>query len=134
MSMIQLIHDYTTMTKAAAAQLRRELGSQDLLQAWQQRQVPQRGSLSDGSAYQFHGIGCSIERADDIDLDFDFGPGGRADGFDAWRLWRFAKQFPGKYPDLQQRNAVEKALQVLVDQGVVRPSDAERDSLLYSCG
>jgi hypothetical protein len=65
MSPIELIYAYTTMTKAAAAQLQRELGVAELLQAWQRRQVPQRGSLSDGSTYQFHGIGCVIERPDD---------------------------------------------------------------------
>lgn len=134
MSMIELIHGYTTMTMAAAAQLRRELGVADLLQAWQQRQVPQRGSLSDGSVYQFHGIGCVLERADDFYLDFEFGPGGRTDGFDAWRLWRFAKQFPTKYPDFQQRDQVEKALQALADEGVLCPSGTERDTLLYLRG
>lgn len=134
MSMAELIRDYTTMTKAAAAQLQRELAVENVFEAWQQRQVQQRGSLSDGSAYQFHGIGCVIERTDDIDLDFDFGAGGRADGFDAWRLWRFAKQFPAKYPDLQQRDQVEIALRALADKGVVCPSGDERDSLLYLRG
>jgi hypothetical protein len=130
-TIIQLIYDYTTMTKAAAVQLQREFGVENLLQAWMHRQVPQRGILSDGSAYQFHGIGCCIERTDGLDVDFDFGPGGRADGFDAWRLWQFAKQFPTQYPDFQQREHVEKALSGLADEGIVSPSGADHDNLLY---
>ncbi|MCX6119259.1 MAG: hypothetical protein NT027_17105 [Proteobacteria bacterium] len=132
--MAELIRDYTKMTTAAAAQLQRELGVENLLEAWLKRRVPQRGSLSDGSAFQFHGIGCVIERTDDIDLDFDFGVRGRADGFDSWRLWRFAKQFPGKYPELQHLDDVEIALRALSEAGIVCPSGDERDSLLYLRG
>jgi hypothetical protein len=133
MSMIELIRDYTSTTATAVAQLRRECGVEDLLQGWHQRRYPQHGKLSDGAEYHFHGIGCCVERPE-VDVDLDFGPGGRADGFDAWRLWRFAKQFPTRYPDLQERDALERALQALVDEGVVVASGVEHDHLLYLRG
>jgi hypothetical protein len=131
MRIMELIREYTTLTMAAAATLQRELGVENLLQAWKQRQVPQHGSLNDGSLYRFHGVGCGIERTDGTDLDFDFGPGGRADGFDAWRLWQFAKQYPTRYRDLQQLDQVKDALKALEEGGIVRPSGAEHDYLLY---
>lgn len=131
MTIIPLIHDYTTMSKAASAQLQRELGVENLFQAWMHREVPQRGVLSDGSEYQFHGIGVCIERTDGLDVDFDFGPGGRADGFDTWRLWLFATQFPTKYPNFQRQDQVEKALNTLIAAGIVKRCRAEGDPLLY---
>jgi len=134
MTIIELIYHYMTMTTAATAQLQRQLGIANLLQSWRQRQVSQRGILSDDSAFQFHGVGCCIERTDGIDIDFDFGPGGRADGFDTWWLWQFARQFPTRYPDFQQQDLVEKAPSVLADKGIVGLLDAERDGLFYLRG
>jgi hypothetical protein len=128
MSLIDLIRDYTLRTEAAVAQLRSELGVDDLLDGWHRNEFPQRGRLRDGSEYQFHGIGCSVEQGE-VDLDFDFGADGRTGGFDAWRLWRFATQFPDRYPNFQQRHVVELAIQSMVSEGAVCTS--EFGSLLY---
>jgi hypothetical protein len=130
MSLIELIQDYITMTTTAASQLRRELGTNDLLQGWHQRQYPQHGRLGDGAEYHFHGIGCCVERGD-VEVDWDFGPDGRADGFDTWRLWRFAKQFPTKYPEFQDRKALSDGLARLTAEGTVCSSEVEHDHLLY---
>lgn len=129
MKSLDLVHDYKSQTALAADQLSKELSVDDLLAAWQERTISQRGVLSDGSEYQFHGLGCTVSRGD-IDIDFDFGPGGRADGFDAWRLWRFAKQFPEKYPDFQQLTSVEQAVHSLRESDFAELG-APGDHLLY---
>lgn len=47
--------------------------------------IPRSGTLPSGREYSFHGIGCRFEK-DGVVTDMDFGPNGRIDGFDAWRL------------------------------------------------
>lgn len=57
-------------------------------------------------SYDFHGIGCCVE-FDKIVVDFDAGPNGRIDGFDAWRLIQFAECFPiyAEFADYHSLNA-----------------------------
>ncbi len=107
----ELADDYLKAVNSAINQLQSELAVKNLLDAWLQRQIPQRGTLEDGASFQFHGIGCAVERTDDIDVDFDFNHDGSAAKIDAWRLWRFAKQFPEKYPTFQRRDTVAAALE-----------------------
>lgn len=59
--------------------------------------------------YRFHGIGLRL-RIGQRRIDFDFGHGGRTDGFDAWRLWLFAKDRPAQFPEFQDRESIEAAL------------------------
>lgn len=133
MNIHDLIAEYIKTASTATAQLRSEFGEENLLAGWHQRRIPQRGVLRDGARYQFHGIGCSVERGKHF-IDFDFGYHGRTDGFDAWRLWRFAEQYPKKYPELQSLSAVQESLECLLSQGVVCRSGVEGDRLLYLCG
>jgi hypothetical protein len=81
--------------------------------------LPRSGELSDGVEYQLHGIGCRVEFPD-YEVDFDFASSVDV-GFDAWRLWIYAEQFPDRYPDYQERAAVEAALADLVAAGAARP-------------
>lgn len=130
MSVFELIRDYVAATTATAAVLRVELGTDQLEGGWQQRKFPRTGTLRDGSEYQFHGIGVSVVR-NDIEVDFDFGPGGRTDGFDAWRLWRFATNRGSQYPEFQDLKAVEAALKSAIDMGAARRSGDAHDYLFY---
>ena len=111
MNITELSAAFLTMANTAIAQLQNELTVGNLLEAWLHRRIPQRGTLTDGSTFQFHGIGCVVERPDDIDIDFDFNESGAVAPVDDWRLWRFAKQFPQSYPDFQHRHQVITALE-----------------------
>ena len=65
-------------------------------------------------------------------MDFDFGPDGRYDGFDGWRLWILAQSLPDEYPQLQRHEVVESVLGELVTDGVVvRPRWAPSPHLCY---
>jgi hypothetical protein len=91
--LLQLINDYQQYVAKACRLLREHLHEEDsILGVWQTRKIPQRGFLDDSRTirYFFHGIGCRVEFGS-IMVDFDFGPDERHDGFDAWRLSRFAK-------------------------------------------
>jgi hypothetical protein len=52
--------------------------------------IPHAGTLPSGRTFSFHGFGCYFQ-CGQVVVDVDFGPDGRIDGFDAWRLSLFAK-------------------------------------------
>ncbi len=56
---------------------------------WVGTGIPPRGELDGGIAYFKHGYGCAVKLPAG-EVDFDFGEHGEIDGFDAWRLTRFA--------------------------------------------
>ncbi|HEY3965747.1 MAG TPA: hypothetical protein VGM05_14410 [Planctomycetaceae bacterium] len=62
-----------------------------LLRAWLRRLVPEKGFLDESRSISFHfrEIGCCVSFGS-VEVDFEFGPGHRHDGFDAARLARFA--------------------------------------------
>lgn len=64
-----------------------------------------------------HGVGCRVEFPDH-EIDFDFANGQEV-GFDAWRLWVYAGQFPERYPEYQKRHAVEVALAECCSDGTI---------------
>ena len=116
--MQNLIRSYQKQVSSVVEALRRELGSNDLLADWHSGAIPQSGTLSGGIHFSFHGVGCTATASDYL-VNFDFGPGGRHDGFDAWRLWQFARSKAKDYPDLQDVDDVRREVQRLASRGVV---------------
>src|SRR5689334_16822660 len=92
----RLIRDYQQAVQMVVSALKMRFGREDLLTAHHQGQIPKEGTVG-AVAFTFHGVGCRGTLGT-IEVDFDFGPDGRTDGFDAWRLWDFARQSPAKYP------------------------------------
>jgi len=68
--------------------------------AWASLDIPYRGKTDDGLQYFKHGFGVAI-KFDGGEIDVDFGDNGEYDGFDGWRLFRFAKasDFQTPYKD-----------------------------------
>ena len=58
--------------------------------AWACNALEQRGFLPGGAKYFKHGYGCAVH-LDNAVVDFDFGDKGQVNGFDVWRLTRFAE-------------------------------------------
>ena len=110
--MEDLIADYLQQVESCLAIFEAKFGRRDLIRAWREGILPPTGELADGVKFHIHGVGCSVEKSD-YDIDFDFATRDEV-GFDAWRLWRFAKQFPTRYPDYQERSAVEAGLDNIV--------------------
>ena len=115
MAMEDLIADYLQKVEHCLALFEAEFGRRDLIRAWREGILPPTGELADGVEYHMHGVGCAVEYSD-YDVDFDFATRDEA-GFDAWRLWMFAKQFPERYPDYQERSAVEAGVDAIVAEG-----------------
>jgi hypothetical protein len=87
---LQLIANYQGSARATVAELQNIARTNDLLSARRRGKLPRTGRLPEpGGRYSFHGVGCRFEVAKRV-IDVDFGPDGRHDGFDAWRLEKFA--------------------------------------------
>lgn len=70
---------------------------------------PQSGTLGSHARFTKHGVGC-IVHIGDTTTDFDFGPGGETDGFDAWRLFRFSEDHGVAIPFQSHREINEHLL------------------------
>ena len=123
MTLTILIADYLQQVEKCLALFETKFGRRDLVRAWREGVVPQTGELAEGIVYQMHGVGCGVEYPD-YDVDFDFATRDEV-GFDAWRLWMFANQFPNRYPEYQDRTAVEAAVDALLAEGTATRVDYE---------
>lgn len=108
--------------------------------AWAGNGVPGRGALASGFTYHKHGFGCAVN-GPAWAVDFDFGDEGQMDGFDAWRLHRFARRRLPEYGFTSEKD-IEAALNEAERSGELRFSgyilfyvtDAGRMSISEAAG
>jgi hypothetical protein len=127
---LELIADYQRAARALVGALRQLAQTDDLLSAWHSGRIAESGRMELLKArYRFHGVGCRFEIGGRI-VDVDFGPDGRHDGFDAWRLVEYANSaFEWQGMDQEQ---IESALNRLKASGAVRaPQWPPSQHLLY---
>jgi hypothetical protein len=92
-----LIIDYRNAVYRAALKLRRGGISMPISNfVWATSRMPAAGTLPSGATYRAHGYGCKVFM-EEGEIDLDFGDKGEINGFDAWRLWRFAEPRTDKY-------------------------------------
>ena len=86
------------------------------LKAWREGTVSRRGKLRHRAGYEFHGVGCRV-LWDGRRVDFDYGPEGRIDGFDLWRLQMYLQDNADRippFPDLEWNYKTALAEDVIV--------------------
>lgn len=116
--LLKLINEYLGSVEQGMKLFDGEIGRRDVLFAWHKGQLAQTGYLPGDVEYELHGVGCFFSFPD-FDVDFDFGPGGRSDGFDLWRLGKYVRQFPDKYPSLLNKGSLEMAFEELGRDGLI---------------
>ena len=129
MRLLNLIKDYRECVDECVELLVNKFGDLYFLQEVNQGRIPRELEILDRT-YCFHGIGCSVE-SPEIEVNFDFGPNGRHDGFDAWRLYSYATATPEKYPELTDKKAIEDGLQKLKNDGLISKSGDRLSSHLF---
>lgn len=67
--------------------------------------LPKSGRLQSGASYCFHGIGCMFERG--FEIEMDFGPEFRVDGFDFYKVNLFASEFGAKCHESEFEHLIE---------------------------
>jgi hypothetical protein len=72
--------------------LQRGLAVGHPLRTWEEGRLPKRGKLPEtfGGTFRFRGHGCVVHQGGQR-VEFDFGPGGRYDGFTAFYLHRHVR-------------------------------------------
>ena len=93
-----MIDDYLADVAIGAALFEKKIDDKHPLEAWRNKDIPQKGDLSEKVKYEFHGIGCLLVFPE-YDVDFDFGPDKRIDGFDLWRLSQYVSSRIKKYTE-----------------------------------
>jgi len=82
---------------------------------WATNGVKGRGLLPDGFTYYKHGYACAVD-GPAWSVDFDFGDAGQIDGFDAWRLFDFARKRLGEY-GFESEEEIKSAVELAATAG-----------------
>lgn len=115
--LLKLIKNYQDEISKFMKRFGSEYERVDLLRAWHEGVIEKEGSLSNGIEYELHGIGYRIYYSN-IEVDFDFGPNNRFDGFDLWRL----KEYLMFRKDIQENfspDDLKNFFNELVNDGVI---------------
>lgn len=116
--LVQVIDSYLSEIESAVKLMKDLLSYDDLLNAWLNRKVAKEGQLTPKLSYKFHGVGCLLI-FDKYDINFDFGPNGRCNGFDEWRLNDYISQKLADYPEYQNPSKLKEDFNELVAAGVI---------------
>ena len=130
-----LVRAYQAVVQEMLADFRACSGLADPAR-WRDAGLPRVGTLPGRPPleYEFHGVGLRLRRWRE-EVDFDFGHGGRSDGFDLWHLRAFAQAAPDAFPEFRDPHELERALLLEVAAGrVVRGTHGHDDGLYYLAG
>ena len=125
-----LISEYLEEVEKATNLLELSFGTKNILGLWRSKQIPQRGKLSDDATYELHGIGCRVYISEKC-IDFDYGPDGRIDGFDSWRLYIYACEVPKKYKKYTNKTTLEREFSEYVEKGKAKKIQGSISNLFF---
>jgi hypothetical protein len=125
-----LITEYLGQVEKATDLLEHAFGTKNILRLWRSNKIPQRGTVVADVTYELHGIGCSVYLSE-ICIDFDYGPDGRVDGFDAWRLYMYACEMPRKYKKYTNKDSLEREFNAYLKEGKAKRIEGSTSSLYF---
>jgi hypothetical protein len=116
--LLEVIREFQFVARTVAEEFYKKYNRKDLLKGYHDKTIPKEGKLSDiVREYSFHGAGLYAQLKDK-EIDFDFGPDNRVDGFDAMRLAQFAnsqKDLKGIWSEI----VIQQKLKKLRIDGVI---------------
>lgn len=128
--LIELIREYISCSNYSCSILKQLYDSNEpLLRAKVLKLIPKEGRV-EGLHYYFHGRGCLFEYENDS-IDIDFGPDGRCDGFDEYRLKRFLGYRKGRFIELIDEVIFAKCFDNLIKAKIIRKHPLEPNDYLY---
>jgi len=125
-----MITEYLQAVEKGLKLFEQKIGRRDILAAWHEGALPREGKLLDDVEYELHGIGCWLSFPE-YEIDFDFGPNGRSDGFDLWKLNKYVKQFAERFPALQKAKQLEATFEQLKIYGIITQKYPQQSSLYF---
>lgn len=95
-----------------------DLKGEILLRARRLNLIPKEGEI-EGVRFNFHGGGCFFEFQNGC-IEVDFGPDGRCDGFDEFRLFDFLQSNgSNKYKSILDENLFKNEFKKLIDDNII---------------
>lgn len=125
-----LITEYLTQVKKATDLLEVSFGAKNILGLWRSKKIPQRGPVTASVTYELHGIGCRVYLSE-ICIDFDYGPDGRVDGFDAWPLYMYACELPRRYKKYTNKEFLEHEFNAYLKTGKAKKIEDSASNLYF---
>jgi hypothetical protein len=119
--LLNLIMEYIACSKFMCGLLLENYNTdgETLLRARRINLIPQLGEIEGGVKFNFHGGGCFFE-FDNGTIDIDFGPAGRCDGFDEFRLYDFLKNTKSHmYKELLNEEVFKSQFQILIKEKII---------------
>ncbi|WP_139208452.1 MULTISPECIES: hypothetical protein [unclassified Pseudomonas] len=104
--LLAMVVEYLSRVESAVALFEERFGVRCILKLWGSGHIDRCGVVFEGVTYELHGIGCAVHFSDAC-IDFDYGPEGRTDVFDVWRLYMYACEFPVKYAKYASKEDLE---------------------------
>ncbi|WP_448654326.1 DUF6896 domain-containing protein [Pseudomonas fluorescens] len=125
-----MITEYLTQVKKATDLLEGSFGTKNILGLWRSKKIHQRGPVTASVTYELHGIGCRVYLPG-ICIDFDYGPDGRVDGFDAWRLYIYACELPRRYKKYTNKEFLEHEFNAYLKTGKAKKIEDSASNLYF---
>ncbi|WP_416364935.1 DUF6896 domain-containing protein [Pseudomonas sp. NFX183] len=125
-----LIAEYLEHVKKATDLLECSFGTKNILRLWRTNKIPRCGKVNGDVTYELHGIGCCVYLSE-ICIDFDYGPDGRVDGFDAWRLYMYACELPCKYKKYTDKESLEREFNEYLKKGKAKKIEGSTSNLYF---
>jgi hypothetical protein len=130
---LEMVRDFQNQATYANELLKSSLKLENPM-LWREAGVRQKGAFGqqDAVLYFFHGIGCRVQTGN-ILVDWDYGNGGRTDGFDFWRLRSFVSDWKDKYVEFCDEDLLKSVFQESINKGLIhQPFLSEQDDLFYT--
>jgi len=130
---IYQLKQYLSYVDQANRALSQHFEEADVFAAYRLKRIPKEGKLvSPELTYCFHGSGCYVTfEVGALTVNFDFGPGGRTDGMDPWKVSIFY-QDNEVFEEPFDSVAFERQFLKLVDSGkLINPGWSPGVSLHY---
>jgi hypothetical protein len=124
----QLIVDFLSKVDKATSLLEEKFGTRCILRLWRTNKIERCGTIVDNITYELHGVGCAI-RLPEVCIDFDYGPNGRTDGFDVWRLYMYACELPLKYQKYTDKKLLTAEFEDYISTGKIEEISPGTDGL-----
>jgi hypothetical protein len=122
----KLARDFLSSVDEATCLFEEKFGTRCILRLWRSGKIRRCGVVKGNVTYELHGVGCAVNLPHVL-VDFDYGPDGRVDGFDAWRLIIYASELPEKYPKYQNKEVLNLEFEEHVASGRFEPMPGGRN-------
>lgn len=131
-SLEQLVIDFLSKVDKATSLLEEKFGTPYILGLWRTNKIDQCGTVVGDITYELHGVGCAVYLPE-VCIDFDYGPEGRTDGFDIWRLYVFACELPLKYKKYTNKKTLEAEFKEYIALGKFEKMSLDKLYFLKNC-